>query len=510
MNGYEALSQHIAEYNDLLNILNILKWDMRTQMPSGGASTRGQQLATLNKLAKEKFASDKTARLLDEAEKDVASHDADAYEVRAVQQTRQYYNIQKRIPAEIVGAIAELEPESEHAWAEARQNDDFDAFAPYLQKMLDYNIQLAEAIGYEDHPYDALVFEYEPSMTAAKLRVLFGDLKAGLLPLLEKVVAHDKPLERDLWAHDYDVDKQKAFGLEIAKKFGYDMQRGRLDIAPHPFEISFTRQDVRITTRYDDKYLPMALFGTLHETGHGLYEQNISPELTRSALATDFLGQYAVGGTSYGAHEFSSRLWENQIGRSREFWQVHLPRLKEYFPEQLDGADVELFYRSVNRVKPSLIRVEADEVTYNLHIMLRFEIELGLTDRSIKVADLPEIWNAKMEEYLGVTPPNSRLGVLQDVHWSGGGFGSFPGYTVGNVMSAQVLAAAYDDMEDLAGNLAEGNYTPLLDWLTENVYQHGKAYNVTELLQRLSGEDLRVQPYVDYLNTKFADLYGFA
>ena len=251
----------------------------------------------------------------------------------------------------------------------------------------------------------------------------------------------------------------------------------------------------------------MALFGTLHETGHGLYEQNISPELTRTALTTDFLGQYAVGGTSYGAHEFSSRLWENQIGRSREFWQVHLPRLKEFFPQQLEDVDPDFFYRAVNRVEPGFIRVEADEVTYNLHIMVRFEIELGLTDGSIEVADLPEIWNSKMEEYLGLTPPNHTLGVLQDVHWSGGGFGSFPGYTVGNVMSAQVLSAAHQDLPGLSTSLGQGDYMPLKNWLTENVYQHGRAYNVTELLTRICDEDLRVQPYIDYLKHKFIDLY---
>ncbi len=508
MSAYQELAQHIAEYNDLLNILNVLKWDMRTQMPPGGASTRGQQLATLNKLAKEKFVSEKTARLLDSAESEVASEDKDSYRVRAVQQTREYYEIQKRIPAEIVGAIAELAPESEHVWATARQNDDFKQFAPYLTKMLDLNKQLADAIGYDDHPYDAMVFEYEPSMTAKKLRVIFGEMRDGLVPFLKRIVEADKPLAEDLWRHEYPIDKQKTFALDVVQKIGYDLERGRLDIAPHPFEISFTRQDVRITTRYDNKYFPMAFFGTMHEAGHGLYEQNISPELTRTALTTDFLGQYAVGGTSYGAHEFSSRLWENQIGRSRTFWEVHLDDLKAVFPEQLASADVDLFYRSVNRVKPSYIRVEADEVTYNLHIMLRFEIELGLLDGTMDVTDLPDIWNAKMEEYLGVTPPNNRLGVLQDVHWSGGGFGSFPGYSVGNLMSAQVFASAHANIDNLDGNLQAGNYRPLLDWLRENIYQHGRAYNVTELLQRISGNDLQVQPYMDYLEAKFTDVYN--
>jgi len=507
MTAYEDLQQHIAEYNDLLNVLNTLKWDMRTQMPHGGSVTRGNQLATVNKLAKEKFVSDKTEKLLDAAESEVANEASDSYIAQAVRQTREYYDIQQRIPADLVGRMAELEPESESVWAEAKQNDDFESFKPYLQKMLDLNIELAEAVGYEEHPFDALVFEYEPSMTASKLKVLFDDLKAGLLPLLEYIVENDEPLPQDLWDQEYDIETQKKLCYEMAGLIGYDFNRGRLDIAPHPFEISFTRNDVRITTRYDEKYLPMALFGTLHETGHALYEQNISPELTRTALTTDFLGQYAVGGTSYGAHEFSSRMWENQIGRSREFWQLHFERVQALFPDQLQDADPELFYRSVNRVKPSLIRVEADEVTYNLHIMLRTEIEMGLLEGSIKVDDLPEIWNAKMEEYLGVTPPNDSKGCLQDVHWSGGGFGSFPGYTIGNIMSAQVLAAAHKNIDGLDDKLASGDYQTLLDWLTENIYQHGRAYNVNELLQRTSGEDLRVQPLLDYLETKYHDLY---
>lgn len=507
MTAYEDLQAHIAEYNDLLNVLNTLKWDMRTQMPHGGAVTRGNQLATVNKIAKEKFVSDATARLLDAAESEIANEKEDSYVARAVQQTREYYEIQKRIPAELVGRMAELAPESEAVWSEAKNNDDFESFKPYLQKMLDLNIELADAVGYEEHPFDALVFEYEPSMTASKLKVLFEDLKAGLLPLLEKIVANNAPLPQNLWEQEYDIAVQKKLCAQMAELIGYDFSRGRLDIAPHPFEISFTRNDVRITTRYNPTYLPMALFGTLHEVGHALYEQNISPELTRTALTTDFLGQYAVGGTSYGAHEFSSRMWENQIGRSREFWQLHFEKVQSLFPEQLKDADPELFYRSVNRVKPSLIRVEADEVTYNLHIMLRTEIEMGLLDGSTKVDDLPEIWNTTMQDYLGVTPPNNSQGCLQDVHWSGGGFGSFPGYTIGNVMSAQVLSAAHNNIDDLDGKLASGDYRSLLDWLTDNIYQHGRAYNVNELLQRISGEDLQAQPLLDYLQTKYTDLY---
>ncbi len=510
MTAIQDFQAHIAELSDLLCAISVLKWDARTQMPHGGAETRGYQLATLSRLAQEHFISDKTARLLDAAETAIAGEAADSYLVRGVQQTRQYYEIIGKLPLELVSEKAALEPVSEGVWAEAKKNNDFASFAPYLQQQVDLARRQADAIGYSEHPFDALVFEYEPSMTAAKLRVLFDGLKVGLLPLLRAIVAKSQPLEKNLWTREYPLERQKAFGLEIAQRFGYDLNRGRLDIAPHPFEISFTRQDVRITTRYQPNYFPMALYGTLHETGHALYEQGVDPALTRTALTIDFLGKYPVGGTSYGVHESQSRLWENQIGRSRAFWNAHFDRFQHHFPDVSADVDPEFMYRAVNRVQPSLIRVEADEVTYNLHIMLRVEIELGLMDGSIKVNDLPEIWNAKMGEYLGVTPPDDARGVLQDIHWSGGGFGSFPGYTVGNVMSAQFLDAARRDVGALDDSLAAGDYAPLLGWLTENIYRHGRAFSGSELLIRSTGADLTVEPYLNYLRAKFTDLYGLA
>ena len=262
-----------------------------------------------------------------------------------------------------------------------------------------------------------------------------------------------------------------------------------------------------MTTRYQENYMPGAVFGLFHETGHALYEQGVDPALTRSALTSDFLGQYAVGGVSFGTHESQSRLWENQIGRSRSFWQLHFARLQSYFPEQLAGVDVEQFYRSVNRVRPSLIRVEADEVTYNLHIMLRVEIEMGLLDGSIAVDDLSELWRAKMTEYLGVVPPTDTEGVLQDIHWSSAQFGTFPAYTIGNVMSAQFMQAARRDVAGLDDELAAGNYTPLREWLTANIYRHGRAFSPEELLQRTTGEGLTPQPYLAYLREKYDELY---
>jgi carboxypeptidase Taq len=510
MTAYEQFTQHIAAYNDVLNAINILKWDARTQMPPGGAATRGAQLATLSRIAQEMFVGETTARLIDAAWDEVGGDDDDSTRKRAVAHTRQYYDILKRIPTALIERKAALAPTSEQVWAEAKANNDFAAFMPYLQQMLDIVRAQADAIGYADHPFDALVFEYEPSVTARSLKALFEDLKAGIIPLLRRIVAADKPLPLDLWRLPYPVDRQKQFGLEIAQRFGYDLSRGRLDIAPHPFEVSFTRQDVRITTRYHDHYFPMAFYGTLHETGHALYEQGIDPSLTRTALTTDFLGQYAVGGTSYGLHESQSRLWENVIGRSRTFWQVHFDRFCELFPEQSAGADPELMYQAVNRVQPSFIRVEADEVTYNLHIMLRVEIEMGLLDGTYRVADLPEVWNAKMQEYIGVTPPDNRRGVLQDVHWSGGGFGSFPGYTVGNVMSCQFLEAARRDTPGIDAALAKGDYAPLLNWLQTNIYQHGKKYSPAELVERATGRPLGTDAYIRYMTEKFTDLYQLA
>ena len=502
------LNDHIAAYNDLLNILNALKWDMRVMMPPGGARTRGMQLETLTKLAKAHFVSDTTARLLDRAEAEIV--DSDSLQARALEQTRRYYEIQKRIPADLQGRLAALAPESETAWAAARQADDFAAFQPYLEKMLSLNVELAEAIGYEAHPFDALILQFEPGMAVARLETLFGELKAGILPLMRRIAEADADEPPDLWQEEYAIEAQAQLCHEFAELIGFDFERGRLDIAPHPFEISFTRDDVRITTRYDKNYLPMALFATLHEAGHGLYEQHIAPELTRSALTSDFLGQYAVGGASYGAHEFSSRLWENQIGRSRDFWKLNFGRLRERFPTQLRDADAEVFYRAVNRVRPSLIRVEADEVSYNLHIMLRTELEIALLDGSLSAADLPDAWNAKMVDTLGISPPNDRLGVLQDVHWSAGSFGNFPCYTIGNIMAAQIFAAAREQLSTLDADLAAGEYRGLLAWLSENFYRHGRAYSAEDLLLRGTGEGLNVAPLLDYLNQKYSDVYQLA
>ncbi len=505
MSAYADLQEHIARINDLCCVINLLTWDARTQMPPGGAEARGFQLATVAQIAQEALTGAAIARLLERAEAEIVGQDPDTYQARSVRQTREAYEIARRIPTRLIAQIANLKPAAQQVWANAKATNDFAAFAPYLEQMVGLAKEFANAIGYQAHPYDALVLRYEPGMTAARLQTIFESLKQGLLPVLRRAAA-SKLARADFLERDYPEESQRAFALETAQFFGYDLRRGRLDRSSHPFEISFTRADVRITGRYNRNYLPMGMFGIMHESGHALYEQGVAPALSRSALTTDLLDLYAVGGTSYGAHESQSRLWENLVGRSRAFWQCHFERLKKYFPEQLGDVDAEAFYRSVNRVRPGPIRTEADEVTYNFHIMVRVEIEMGLLDGKLRVRDLQEVWRAKMQEYLGVAVPDDTRGALQDIHWSTGYFGSFPTYTIGNIMSAQFFAAARRDVAGLDESLARGDYAPLRGWLTEHVYRHGRAYSPTELLERSTGSGLTVEPYLAYIQTKYDDL----
>ncbi len=506
MKAYSELNGYIGELNDLLNVMNILNWDARTQMPPSGNVSRGFQLATLSGLAQEKLVADQLKTLLERAEAETSSLPEDGIERRSLQAVREASELFRRTPERLTREMAQLRAEAQSCWGEARAKNNFGMFAPMLERTIGLQRELAEIIGYSEHPYDALVSLYEPDMTHAKLQDLFTQLKTRSLPLLERIRNAEPPRD-DFLRREFPLGQQRAFGLEVAQAFGYDLERGRLDTSLHPFEISFTRDDVRITTRYQTNFLTMSLFGTLHETGHALYEQGVSPALSRTALTSDLPGLYAVGGASFGTHESQSRLWENLVGRSSSFWQHWYPRLFDIFKTQLGDVDLETFHRAVNRVSPSLIRVEADEITYNLHIMLRVELEAALIDGSLSVSELPAAWNAKMQEYLGITPPDDALGVLQDIHWSAGYFGSFPTYTIGNIMASQFFAAARAQVPNLEASLEAGNYAPLRDWLTEHIYQHGRRFRPQELLQRATGHGLDAEPYLEYLETKFSGLY---
>ena len=507
MKNLQAFREWMSSINDLMTSMSVLNWDARVVMPSGGSRTRGQQVATLAQLTQERFTSDTTRKLIDAAWQDVATLADDSYEKREVMQAQEAFEILSRVPVRLRKELTNLGSVAQPVWAEAKASNDYAHFAPYLNKMVTLTKELADAIGYDEHPYDAMLKQYEPGMTAAQLKTLFADLRADLLPLLARIQNSSAQAPTHIFDQVFPKEKQRAFALGIAEKFGFDASRGRVDESHHPFEISFTRNDVRMTTRYNERYLPGAVFGLFHETGHALYEQNVAPQLTRTVLTTDLLGMYAVGGTSFGLHESQSRLWENMVGRSHTFWQNHYADLQATFPEQLNNVDVDTFYRAVNNVKPSLIRVEADEVTYNFHIMLRTEIEMGLLDSSISVNDLPDVWNTKMNDYLGVTPPTDSEGVLQDIHWSHGHIGTFPTYALGNVMAAQFYNAACQQTPQLESALRSGDYAPLRAWLTEHIYQHGRAFTPAELLKRSTGQTLSAAPFVAYLKEKFEALY---
>ncbi len=508
--SYDDLIEVTGRVNDFLNAGSVLSWDARTMMPKGGAESRSKQLATLAVAARNLLCSDEMKRALDGAARDVAGKSDDSPEARIVAQVREAIDYHERIPAALLHRKTELGSAAHEVWADAREKADFSIFAPALTDMVDINREMAHAIGFEAHPYDALMYRFEPGTTHEGLATLFARLRDGMIPLVRAISEAEKP-RSDFLFRDFPEDAQMGFALDMAKRIGYDTDRGRLDTTVHPFEVSFTRNDVRITTRVSRDYLPMSLFGALHEAGHAMYEQGVDPAYTRTPLATDLVSLYAVGGVSFGAHESQSRLWENHVGRSRAFWANHMGDIRVAYPGLLDDVDEEEFYRAVNRSEPSFIRVEADELTYDFHIMVRCELEAKMVDGSLEVADLPEAWNATIKDYLGIDVPNDgKQGVLQDVHWSSGQIGTFCNYTIGNIMAAQLFETATRTTPDIHASLDRADYAPLRNWLTDNVAQHGRRFSRDELLEKATGRTLDPEPYLAHLTTKYSDIYALA
>ncbi|MDB2349141.1 carboxypeptidase M32 [Alphaproteobacteria bacterium] len=506
-NAFTNLSKEINKFNDVLNTMSILIWDSRTKMPKKGANSRGYQVGTLTSVARDILLSSKMRKLLDESQNEIHNLNDDTFEKKTLLHLNEAISYHDKIPEKLQVKKAELEPLAHNAWAEAREKKDFKIFQPYLEEQVNIAIEQAHCIGFKDHPYDALMQRFEPGETVKSLKVLFDELKIGLGEILSQTSKVEQP-NKDFLFKEYPIEKQIEFSTNIAKKFGYDFERGRLDSTVHPFEISFTRNDVRITTRYYKNFINPSLFGTLHEAGHGIYEQNVKEEYTRSAMTTDFLSFYAVGGVSFGAHESQSRLYENHIGRSKIFWENHFGDLVDCFPDTLKNVSSEDFFRAVNVIEPSLIRVESDESTYDFHIMLRVDIESMLVDKSLKVADLPVVWNDQIKKYLDLSVPNDSEGVLQDIHWSGGQFGTFCNYTIGNVMAAQLINTMDKKQPNIREDINKADYSSLLNWLRENIHQHGRRYLRNELLERSTGETLNAKPYISYLKDKASQVYG--
>lgn len=495
----DQLKTRLGEIHDLRRANALLGWDQQTYMPPGGSASRAEQSATLGKIAHEMFTADQTGRLIDAAAREVATLNADSDEARLISVTRRDYHKARKVPADLVAEIARVTGQAVDVWTEARAQSNWEPFAPYLEKIVDLNRRLADALGYDDKMYDALLDQFEPDMKTAEVKAVFDALKPELIELVRRIAARADVNSDAVLHREYDEQKQWDFGLEVITRYGFDFKRGRQDKSVHPFTTSFAIDDVRITTRVDRHFLSPALFGTLHECGHALYEQGIDPAYERTPLAD---------GTSLGMHESQSRMWENLVGRSRPFWNFFFPKLRSYFPEQLADQTAESFYRAANYVSPSFIRVEADEVTYGLHIMLRFEMENDLLEGRLKIADVPEAWNAKMQEFLGITPPSARDGALQDIHWSSGMIGYFPTYQLGNLMSVQLWEKINADIPDLTDQIACGEFGALLSWLRNNVHRPGRKYTSGELLQRITGGGLNAAPYLKYLKAKYTDVYG--
>ena len=493
----QKLKTLLAEIADLNGTIALLEWDQQTCMPNGGAEARAWQLGTLGKLQHERSTSSELGKLLDKLRNESDSIDPDSNDARMIKFAVRDYKRATSVTPEFVVERAQVISMAHHAWAEARLKADFSIFQPDLEKIVDLTHRYINFFPPADHPYDVLLDIYEPEMKTLDVKNIFAELRPKQVGLV-KAIGQKEQVDNSFLFQPFDEKKQWDFGIEIIKGMGYEMDRGRQDKSLHPFTTEFSINDVRITTRIDPEFLSSMLFSTVHEAGHALYSQGHSPELERTNLAN---------GASLAVHESQSRMWENLVARSLPFWEYYYPRLQEYFP-QFNSIDINSFYRGINRVEPSLIRTEADEATYNLHIMLRFELEIGIIEGKIKVRDLPGIWNAKMKEYLGVEPENDARGVLQDVHWSMGAFGYFSTYTLGNLISVQLWEKINQDITDLAGQIRAGEFDVLLDWLRTNIHTHGRKFMPQELVKRVTGSGIDPAPYLRYLEDKFGSIYG--
>jgi carboxypeptidase Taq len=495
----QELKTRLSEINDIESAASLLYWDQATYMPPGGAAARGRQLATLRHIAHTKFTDPAIGQLLEDLSSYETSLPPDSDEASLIRVTRRDYERAVKIPADFTARFSQHSTETYEVWAKARRANDFAAVQPYLEKTLELSRELANFFPGYEHIADPLIAEADYGMKATSVRELFAELRQQLVPIVEAISAQPVTDASCLHQH-FPEAEQIAFSLKVIEKLGYDFQRGRQDKTLHPFMTKFSTGDVRITTRIRENDLNEGLFSTIHETGHALYEQGVNRDFEATPLA---------GGTSSGVHESQSRLWENMVGRSRPFWKFFYPQLQAQFPQQLGDVALETFYRAINKVERSLIRTDADEVTYNVHVMIRFDLELQLLEGTLAVRDLPQAWNERYRSDLGIVPPNDAHGVLQDVHWYGGMIGGmFQGYTLGNLMSAQFFQAALQAHPHISTEIEQGNFDTLHNWLKTNIYQHGRKYTAAEIVELATGKALSIEPFIAYIRRKFGELYS--
>jgi carboxypeptidase Taq len=498
----DELRERLGEISDLGRARALLAWDERTQMPRAGIEPRAEQLATLARIRHERLISDELGGLIEAAASELDSLPYDSDEVSLIRVARRGWEKARRVPADLRAEMTRVSSLAEHAWAEARANSDFAAFLPHLERNVELRRRYADCFdGFEgfEHGYDPLLDDYEPGMTTPEVAAVLGDLRDGIRPLIAAIAECGVAVDDSCLYGGFPLEAQEALARDLVAGLPLQEDAWRLDTTVHPFATAISPADLRITTRFDPSYLGTSVWSVLHEAGHAMYENGVPRSLWRSPLASP---------SSLGFHESQSRLWENWVGRSRPYLEHVMPRLRERFPERLGDVDVDTIYRAANKVEPSLIRVEADQVTYNLHIILRLELELEIFAGRIELRDLPEAWNTRMRDYLGVEVPDDANGVLQDVHWANGIFGYFPTYALGNVIAGQLWQRITTEIPEVEERIGRGELVPLRDWLRENLHRHGNKFMPKELIERVVGGPIDVEPYLGQLRGRAAEIYG--
>lgn len=495
--GYQNYKERMTKIADISYATALLSWDQETYMPEKGAAFRAQQIATLSTMAHGLATNDELGKILNELNSN-APGSLSEKEKRNAARSLKDYNKQKKYSTEFVERLSKTASECFQAWQKAKKENKFSLFAPLLSTMVDLKKQEAELLGYEAHPYNALLDQYEPGATVAALDILFKDVREQLVKFVKQFAGAPQPDDSFMYKH-YPKDKQWNFGLELLKQMHYDFEAGRQDISIHPFTTSFNALDVRVTTKILEDNLKSMIWSCIHEGGHGLYEQGLP--------SADY-GLPSGEAISLGVHESQSRLWENNVGRSLPYWKANYKSLQNLYPENLGKVSLEQFYRAMNRVEPSFIRIEADELTYHFHILVRYNVEKKLIGGEITVKELPEYWNACYKEYLGIDVPSDDKGVLQDIHWSHGSFGYFPTYSLGSFYAAQFFHRANLEIKGLEKLIEQGNLLPLLQWLREKIHRHGKFYSAEELCTQVTGEKLNFKYFMDYAKNKYSAIYN--
>ena len=500
--SYQELLTLLREAAVLNSCASLLGWDEQTYLPQAGSAHRAEQLALLAGLTHERSTSPRIGELLTDLEQSGSLGDAESALAVNVREARHSYDRNTKLPRALVEELSRTTTLAQSAWVSARKKSSFAEFQPWLEKMVGLKREQAEALGYSGGvPYDALLDEFEPGASSQEIAAAFAPLREELVPLVAAIQQSSRRPKVELLTQRFRIEDQKQFAESAAKAIGFDFEAGRLDIAAHPFCSSMGPGDCRLTTRYNEHHFPGAFFGVMHEAGHGLYEQGVDPAAFGSPLGD---------AVSLGIHESQSRLWENFVGRSRAFWQHFFGAAQQAFPEALTDVSRDDWYAAINDVRPSFIRVEADEVTYNLHIMLRFDLEQPLISGDLQPADVPGVWNETFSRYFGLTPPDDAHGCLQDIHWSAGLFGYFPTYALGNMYAAQFFEAAQRDLGDLSAQFARGEFRPLLNWLRKNIHSRGKQLRASQLVQRVTGQPLSHRALLTHLHNKCDALYGLS